>query len=107
MAHGDFDTSHIFAANGSYTGIIDFGEIRGAEPTFDLGHLALHAPDALPAVLQGYASVTRSHRTCRVRSPPPPSASAGFALPKRAPARIPLRRMLVEGMTRICALSWL
>ncbi len=58
LAHGDFDPSHIFSLDGHYTGIIDFGEIRGAEPTFDLGHLALHAPDALPAILQGYASIT-------------------------------------------------
>ena len=57
LAHGDFDTSHIFALHGRYSGIIDFGEIRGAEPTFDLGHLALHAPNALPSVLQGYGSV--------------------------------------------------
>ena len=57
LAHGDFDTSHIFALDGRYSGIIDFGEIRGAEPTFDLGHLALHVPESLPAILQGYASV--------------------------------------------------
>jgi aminoglycoside phosphotransferase (APT) family kinase protein len=59
LAHGDFDPSHIFHVGGMYSGIIDFGEIRGAEPTFDLGHLALHAPDALPSILRGYASVTR------------------------------------------------
>lgn len=58
LAHGDFDTSHIFALHGQYTGIIDFGEIRGAEPTFDLGPLELHAPAALPFILQGYASAT-------------------------------------------------
>jgi aminoglycoside phosphotransferase (APT) family kinase protein len=58
LAHGDFDPSHIFTQDGRYTGVIDFGEIRGAEPTFDLGHLALHAPDALPAILQGYATIT-------------------------------------------------
>ncbi|HET9661852.1 MAG TPA: phosphotransferase, partial [Thermomicrobiales bacterium] len=59
LAHGDFDPSHIFSQNGNYTGIIDLGEIRGAEATFDLGHLALHTPDALPAILQGYATITR------------------------------------------------
>lgn len=58
LAHGDFDPSHIYALGGRYSGIIDFGEIRGAEPTFDLGHLALHRPDLLPAILHGYATVT-------------------------------------------------
>jgi aminoglycoside phosphotransferase (APT) family kinase protein len=58
LAHGDFDLSHIFALDGRYTGIIDLGEIRGAEPTFDLGHLALHAPESLPAILDGYASIS-------------------------------------------------
>ena len=28
LAHGDFDTSPIFQADGRYTGLIDFGEIR-------------------------------------------------------------------------------
>jgi hypothetical protein len=58
LAHGDFDPSHIFSLNGRYTGIIDLGEIRGAEPTFDFGHLALHASNALPAILQGYTTIT-------------------------------------------------
>lgn len=30
LAHGDFDTTHIYQNNGQYTGMIDFGEIRGA-----------------------------------------------------------------------------
>ncbi|MEZ4571005.1 MAG: phosphotransferase [Thermomicrobiales bacterium] len=32
LAHGDFDTTHIFADEARYTGIIDFGEIRRACP---------------------------------------------------------------------------
>ena len=32
LAHGDFDPTHVFAARGTYAGIIDFGEIRGAPP---------------------------------------------------------------------------
>ncbi|MDQ3327667.1 MAG: aminoglycoside phosphotransferase family protein [Chloroflexota bacterium] len=32
LAHGDFDTTHIFQQDGRYTGIIDFGEVRGTEP---------------------------------------------------------------------------
>jgi aminoglycoside phosphotransferase (APT) family kinase protein len=67
LAHGDFDVSHIYQRDGRYTGIIDFGEIRGAHRLYDLGHL--HAHDAawqdgelvprttLPALLEGYAEV--------------------------------------------------
>jgi aminoglycoside phosphotransferase (APT) family kinase protein len=58
LAHGDFDSSHLFSQHGRYTGIIDFGEIRGTEPTFDLGHLAIHSPDSLPAIIEGYASLS-------------------------------------------------
>lgn len=59
LAHGDFDTTAIFCAGGRYTGLIDFGEIRGAEPAYDLGHFHLHdeelvATRLLPALLDGY-----------------------------------------------------
>lgn len=62
LAHGDFDTTAIFCADGRYTGVIDFGEIRGAEPAFDLGHFHLHdqermASRLLPALLDGYGRV--------------------------------------------------
>jgi aminoglycoside phosphotransferase (APT) family kinase protein len=59
LAHGDFDATAIFSAAGRYTGIIDFGEIRGAEPAYDLGHFHLHdgEPPLLPALLEGYARV--------------------------------------------------
>ena len=42
LVHGDFDPTAIFASRGSFSGFIDFGEIRGAEPLFDLGHFLLH-----------------------------------------------------------------
>jgi Ser/Thr protein kinase RdoA (MazF antagonist) len=63
LAHGDFDLTPIFCADGRYTGIIDFGEIRGTEPLYDLGHFLLHArkpwPAALlPSLLRGYQQVT-------------------------------------------------
>ena len=51
LAHGDFDTTAIFCSDGRYTGIIDFGEIRGAEPAFDLGHFHLHDEERMPARL--------------------------------------------------------
>jgi Ser/Thr protein kinase RdoA (MazF antagonist) len=62
LAHGDFDTTQIFQANGRYTGLIDFGEIRGTEPLFDLGHFLLHDHEHPPIslvddLLAGYGEV--------------------------------------------------
>ncbi|CAG7645700.1 hypothetical protein PAESOLCIP111_05001 [Paenibacillus solanacearum] len=42
LVHGDFDDDHIFAHQGIFTGIIDFGEIQGSSPLYDLGHYKLH-----------------------------------------------------------------
>ena len=58
MAHGDFDNSHIFCMDGRYTGIIDFGEIRGSHRLYDLGHYKLHdAIDGFSSLLEGYKSI--------------------------------------------------
>jgi aminoglycoside phosphotransferase (APT) family kinase protein len=62
LAHGDLDVGHIFQRDGVYTGLIDLGEIRGAEPTYDLGHFALHDGETLPVVglphlLAGYREI--------------------------------------------------
>ena len=62
LAHGDFDTTAIFCAGSRYMGVIDFGEIRGTEPAFDLGHFLLHDQEQvsarlLPALLEGYGRV--------------------------------------------------
>ena len=61
LAHGDFDASHIYTdpETHAYTGIIDFGEIRGADRLYDLGHLWIHAGDTFgttlfDAMLAGY-----------------------------------------------------
>ncbi len=51
LAHGDFDVTHIYHRNGVYTGIIDFGEIRGVDRFYDLGHFALHDGETIPASL--------------------------------------------------------
>jgi aminoglycoside phosphotransferase (APT) family kinase protein len=63
LAHGDFDATAIFQRNGRYTGVIDFGEIRGTHPLYDLGHFRLHADEALPgstvaSLIGGYTAVT-------------------------------------------------
>jgi aminoglycoside phosphotransferase (APT) family kinase protein len=62
LAHGDFDTTHIFQLDGDYTGLIDFGEIRGTEPLFDVGHFHLWDHDHPPVpllddLLAGYGEV--------------------------------------------------
>jgi Ser/Thr protein kinase RdoA (MazF antagonist) len=62
LAHGDFDVSHIYQHEGRYSGIIDFGEIRGAHRLYDLGHFYLHDGETLPylllpALLEGYRDV--------------------------------------------------
>jgi len=63
LAHGDFDASHIYHVDGDYSGIIDFGEIRGVDRWYDLGHFALHDGEQvprtlLPHLLAGYGEVT-------------------------------------------------
>ena len=62
LAHGDFDVTHIYQRDGRYSGIIDFGEIRGGDPWYDLGHFRMHDGEtlptlALPWLLEGYATV--------------------------------------------------
>src|SRR5207249_1740511 len=62
LAHGDFDVTHIYQEDGRYTGIIDFGEIRGADAPYDLGHFNLHDGETrpqpvLPYLLEGYSDV--------------------------------------------------
>jgi aminoglycoside phosphotransferase (APT) family kinase protein len=63
LAHGDLDVTHIYQHNGRYSGIIDFGEIRGTDRWYDLGHFAMRDVEllpvpALPWLLEGYAAVT-------------------------------------------------
>lgn len=48
LAHGDFDATQIYQENGRYTGIIDFGEIRGASRWYDLGHFHMRDGEFLP-----------------------------------------------------------
>ncbi len=63
LAHGDFDSTHIFQDQGRYTGIIDFGEVRSAGRCYDLAHFRIrdgaHPPYRLfPALERGYNEVT-------------------------------------------------
>lgn len=66
LAHGDFDATHIFVDGddvGTYTGIIDFGELRGADPLYDLGHAHLQDQQQdrrpiVPDLLAGVREIT-------------------------------------------------
>lgn len=62
LAHGDFDTTHIYHAKGCYTGIIDFGEIRGTDRWYDLAYFHLRDGEQLPyrleaALVRGYGEI--------------------------------------------------
>ncbi len=62
LAHGDLDATHVFHLDGEYTGLIDFGEIRGTDCLYDLGHVALHDGETVPYpllshLLAGYSEV--------------------------------------------------
>jgi aminoglycoside phosphotransferase (APT) family kinase protein len=61
LVHGDFDVSHIFHSNGNYSGIIDFGEIRGNNPLFDLATFIGFYQDrkAYSYLLEGYCEITK------------------------------------------------
>lgn len=54
LAHGDFDVTHIYQHQGRYTGIIDFGEIRGANSLYDLGHFRMYDGETLPSLVLAY-----------------------------------------------------
>lgn len=59
LAHGDFDSTHIYQEGGHYTGIIDLGEIRGTDRWYDLGHFHLRDGELLPFRLE--AALVRSY----------------------------------------------
>lgn len=63
LAHGDFDSTHIFQDRGRYSGIIDFGEVRGGGCWYDLAHFRIRdgarPPFQLfPALERGYSEIT-------------------------------------------------
>ncbi len=96
LAHGDFDATHIYQHEGRYTGVIDFGEIRGADPCYDLGHVKLHDGEKLPLpmlphLLEGYASV----------APLPANAPQRIALASLVIAIKALGRQILKGQGNI------
>lgn len=61
LVHGDFDMSHIYQDKGHYSGLIDFGEIRGNNKYYDLATFIAFSQDALAFkhLLSGYDSKSR------------------------------------------------
>ncbi len=60
LVHGDFDISHIFHDNNVYSGLIDFGEIRGCNKFYDLASFIGFYQDekSYKYLLSGYREVT-------------------------------------------------
>lgn len=55
--------THIYQKQGRYSGIIDFGEIRGTHALYDLSHFRVHDGEMLPILLfpyllEGYYEMT-------------------------------------------------
>jgi len=59
LAHGDFDSTHIYQEAGRYTGIIDLGEIRGTDRLYDLGYF--HMRDGEQLLFRLEAVLVRSY----------------------------------------------
>jgi aminoglycoside phosphotransferase (APT) family kinase protein len=57
LAHGDFDLTHIYYQDDTFTGVIDFGEVRGAHWLYDLSHFAIESGHLLPFLLAGYEEI--------------------------------------------------
>ena len=57
LAHGDFDGTHIYHRAGAYTGLIDLGEMRGAEPWYDLAFALVQDRSMVSALIAGYREV--------------------------------------------------
>lgn len=75
LPHGDFDLTAIFQEEGRYTGLIDFGEIRGAEPSFDLGHFHLHDSERYPTPSwTSWSMDVARWQTCHATIPTPSAA---------------------------------
>ncbi len=54
LSHGDFCTEHIYSNNNKYSGIIDFGDIRGCNKYHDLGHFYTFNSDSFAHLVKGY-----------------------------------------------------
>lgn len=54
LLHGDLHPRHVFTRAGVLTGIIDWGDVCGGDPLFDLGRFSRADPGSLAVLLDGY-----------------------------------------------------
>jgi len=54
LLHGDLKPPHVFAENGRFVGLIDWGDVAVGDPRYDLARFSIKAPDALVPLLDGY-----------------------------------------------------
>jgi hypothetical protein len=64
LAHGDFCIEHIYHANGKYSGIIDFGDIRGTSKYHDLAHFYTYNRKYFKSLVEGYNSIYKLTTDC-------------------------------------------
>lgn len=57
LNHGDFDCSHIYSQGAHFTGLIDFGDLRGASQIHDICHYNVFTHIGFKYVLEGYNTV--------------------------------------------------
>jgi len=57
LAHGDFGVDHIYQNNGNYSGIIDFGDIRGTTKFHDMSHIYTFDGEFFNSLVYGYKEV--------------------------------------------------
>lgn len=57
LSHGDFHLEHIYQYNGKYTGILDFGDIRGTSKYHDLGFFYTHFRKYFAYLIEGYEEI--------------------------------------------------
>jgi fructosamine-3-kinase len=57
LAHGDFCLEHIYHLDGKYSGIIDFGDMRGTSKFHDLAHFYTYNRKYFEPLIKGYNSI--------------------------------------------------
>lgn len=55
LLHGDCQPDHFLISDDRVAGMVDFGDARVGDPTWDIAVLTMNAPGRLDAVLDGYA----------------------------------------------------
>ena len=54
LLHGDLKPPHVFAEDGSFVGLIDWGDVAVGDPRYDLARFSINAAGALTPLLEGY-----------------------------------------------------